>query len=142
MQRQVLTALGAVFLLAGCAGAFPGNPQNHAGLTMAEVFWEDGALKSASIIDGKEKQDVALVVRLPEGGSVDYRAAGVSAFQGQAIRGAVEQAVAAHLADAAPGVVQAITETILRGIALQTGAGLAKGAAGVVVPVVSGGGGG
>lgn len=106
-------------LFAAACGALPWNPQGSAGLTRAEVKWceseKDGAdryLCAAEIIDGKEKSDVKLTVKLPGGTEVDYQAKDVKAFRAHEVRSAVEEAVSEDVKSVAPGIVDSIVKAI------------------------------
>ncbi len=112
-------AVIAVTALGGCAGAVFGNPQGNAGITHAEVkvCESDGGTPyvcGAEIVDGKEKQNVKLTVEHPDGWKVRYAAAGVTAFEGQKIRGAVEEAVSEDAKAASPGIVDKITSSLVK----------------------------
>lgn len=101
--------------LAGCA-----SPQDGAGMTVARVTWcpePDGALRlcGAEIMDGKERRDVSLALRLPDGTAVVYQAADVRAFEAQALRAAVEKALIEEIGEAAPAVVEAVVAAVLKG---------------------------
>lgn len=106
----------AAFVLSACAGAVPWNDQNAAGVTKAEVTWSpEGKLQKARIIDGKEKEDVKLSVKLPSGAEVKYSASGVMAFDGQEVRAKVEAAVSDDVRAVAPDIVDTIVTAIVPG---------------------------
>lgn len=95
--------------------------QDRAGLTVADISWCPGpderqVLCGAKLIDGKERQDVELLVTLPDGGGVDYRARAVLAFEGQQIRAAVHAALIRELGQASPGLVDAIVSAVTGGV--------------------------
>jgi len=109
--------IALVFLLlpflAACAGAIPGNQQGYAGINKAEIeFDENGKPEYALIVGGKENDSVSLNVKTPDGLEVQYSASGSKAFDGQAVRGAVEQAISADVGDAAPGIVENVMEAL------------------------------
>ena len=120
MKRLIVLAAMAV---GACA-------QSDAGLTRAHVDWCDGKLCGASIIDGKEKGDVALRVAFPDGAEVEYRATDVKAFRAFEVRAAVERALAETAGQAAATVASAVTKAVLgaAGIEAVTGALGAKAA--------------
>ena len=100
-------------LLAACAGAFPGNPQGYSGINRAEIEFDDqGKPKTALIVGGKENESITLTVKTPDGLEVEYAATGARAFDGQAIRGAVEQAISADIKEAAPAIVGNLTAAL------------------------------
>lgn len=118
MRNTLLAILiTAVLALGACAGALPGNPQGYSGQTYATVeipckVGEELRLCKGEIRDGKEKAATTLKVELNEVGSMSYSAKEVRAFDGQAIRGEVEKAVAQHAADVTPGFVEAIVSIV------------------------------
>ena len=105
--------------LAACAGAMVGNPQGYAGITDAHVevgtvkAEEKPYIKEVRFRDGKEKQNVEITVKF-EGGvpTITYKAEGVTAFDGQKVRAAVEQAVSSDAKDAMPGIVDTIVKAV------------------------------
>jgi len=112
--------LALILFLAAC-GAIPGNEQVNAGITHATVKVcqkKDGGVFvcAAEIIDGKEKQNVSLVIKNPVGWQVEYSANGVRAFEGQKIRGAVEDAISDDLKAAAPGIVDSVMGAIVKAV--------------------------
>jgi hypothetical protein len=108
----------ALLLFVAACGAIPGNDQVDAGITKAtvEVCQTDGKpyFCGAEIIDGKEKQAVSLAVTQPDGWTVNYSASEVKAFDGQKIRGAVEQAISSDIKEAFPDIVEKITKAIIK----------------------------
>lgn len=115
----ILALVALAILASGCAGAVPGNPQGYSGINHGEFSYDPdtGALEG-EVWGGKENEDVALKVQAPDGTTIDYSASGTKAFDGQAVRGAVEEAVSADVKDSVPGIVDTITDAILQ---LQTG---------------------
>lgn len=117
MIRNAILALAAALLLAGCAGAVPWNPQGHAGINEGEFAYnpETGEI-TGHVIGGKEQDTVALNVETPDGLKVSYSASGVLAFDGQTVRGAVEQAVSEDVKEAAPGIVDSIVDAVRKAV--------------------------
>ena len=118
-MRKLIAPLLVVFVLAlgACAGAVPGNPQGFSGQTFATVeipckVGDEDRLCVGEIRDGKEKENVSLEVELHGVGTMKYSAAAVRAFDGQAIRGEVEKAVAQHAADVTPGFIDAVVDIV------------------------------
>jgi hypothetical protein len=95
-------------MLAGCAGR-----QDAAGITEVDVGWQAGQLETLSWTDGKEKQAVSLSVRFPDGAEVNYGAGEVKAFEGQAVRGRVADAITGVLGDVGPDVIDSLTNAVL-----------------------------
>lgn len=120
MKRALLAGLGLVLglVLAGC-GAVPWNDQVAAGITTATVEWCHAGDPPAAYIcavefkDGKEKKNISLGVQMPGGVAVAYSAQGVQAFDGQAVRAAVEKAISGDLGGAAPGLVDRVVGAIM-----------------------------
>ncbi len=111
-MKPILAALVAVLFLTGCAGAVPWNPQNNAGLTNVRIqYGEGGEISDVKWIDGKEKQDVLLIVDLTAK-TLRYSATGVDAFPAFITRAEVEKWVAEQFADAVPEVRNAIIGAI------------------------------
>lgn len=115
---KIIAAIAAL-MLAGCAGAAPWNPQGYSGITKAEV--EVGVLKagevpyikSVTFWNGKEYGSVALTVEFLDGKpKVVYAASGVTAFDGQKVRAAIEKAVSADLKATAPAIVDTIMDAV------------------------------
>ena len=123
MNRRIFAPAAILVLavvLSGCAGAVPWNDQTKAGLTVAEVEWCESAetadkyLCGARIVDGKEKKDVTLTIRLPNKAEVHYSAQGVKAFPAHKVRAAVEEAISADVKDSAPGIVDSLVESLVK----------------------------
>ena len=113
MKKAILAAVLAAGLSA-CAGAVPGNPQGYSGINHGRVsFYEDVKPREISVYGGKESGTVSLTGKLPDGTEFAYTATDTRSFDGQAIRGAVEQAVSSDAADVAPGIVDAITGAVI-----------------------------
>lgn len=118
---MTIAAFAMIGLLSAC-GAIPGNKQVNAGITHAtvEVCVTDDSTPyvcDAEIIDGKDKQAVKLNIENPSGWKVSYSASGVQAVEAITVRGAVEQAISSDLKDAAPGIVSAITDAVIKALA-------------------------
>jgi hypothetical protein len=120
IAKPVVTVLGAFTLSACVAGAIPGNPQGYAGIAKAEVAFcesrdpaKNRYVCSARVIDGKERENVELVVNLPLRGTVRYTAVGVKAFDGQRARAAVESAISSDIRQAFPGIVDTVTKALV-----------------------------
>lgn len=122
MQKLGLL-LAVAFLMTACAGAFPGNPQNYAGIARYEVEpvieeMPDGTpvifCCEWHITDGKEAQDIDLKVTGigTDGMTVSFTAKGVEAFEGQMIRGEVEKVVAEQFRIVVPDIIKGIIEGI------------------------------
>lgn len=113
---MLVNRLAAIILtasLAGCAGALPGNPQGYAGINHGEFEYNPKSGKlNGHIYGGKENEDVSLSMTTPKGLKVVYDAEGSKAFDGQAVRGAVEKAVSDDVKEAAPGIVSDIVDAI------------------------------
>lgn len=118
--RPIAAILASLALTACAAGAIPGNPQGHAGIAEAKVEFcgskdpaKDRYLRSARVIDGKERENVELLVTLPLKGTVRYSATGVKAFDGHKAREAVESAISNDMRQAFPGVIDAVTKALV-----------------------------
>lgn len=113
-MRAFIAALFAITLV-GCAGAVPGNPQGYSGINHAtfEYPTEEGTI-TGDIWGGKQQDTVAITIKHPSGVEVTYSASGTEAFEGQRIRGAVEKAVSADAKEAMPGIVDTITDAIIK----------------------------
>lgn len=88
-QRSFLNASLAVLAPAILALAVSACAQDFAGITRAEVTFEDGALAAVSFIGGKESQRMRWMLRGPKGLSAYYEAHDLRAFDGQALRAEV-----------------------------------------------------
>ncbi|NKB37878.1 MAG: hypothetical protein GKR93_12050 [Gammaproteobacteria bacterium] len=125
-MKKLLSVFLIVVLLAltGC-GSLPWNEQNNAGLTNVDLEGcdaeegVDGQLFcNIHIIDGKEKADVNVeIIRdIPNNTiTAKYSAKNVEAFDGQAIRGEVEKAVADTFRDVLPDMTKEIIKAIVPG---------------------------
>ncbi len=108
-------------LTSGC-GSLPWNPQGNAGITNVQMQGceadegIDGQLFcDIHILDGKEKTnvDVEVIRDLDENTiKASYTARNVEAFEGQAIRGEVERAIAETFREVLPGMTREIIEGI------------------------------
>ena len=105
--------VGAAVLLAGCAGAVPGNPQGFAGINKGTIRFVDGSPSLIEVWGGKEQSSVELSGTLPDGTAFTYSATDTKAFDGVKARAAVEAAVAAEVGDTLPGLVDAIMDALL-----------------------------
>ena len=88
-QRSFLNASLAVLAPAILALAVSACAQDYAGITRAEVTFEDGALAAVSFIGGKESQRMRWMLRGPNDLSAYYEAHDLRAFDGQALRAEV-----------------------------------------------------
>ena len=88
-QRSFLNASLAVLAPAILALAVSACAQDYAGITRAEVTFEDGALAAVSFIGGKESQRMRWMLRGPKGLSAYYEAHDLRVFDGQALRAEV-----------------------------------------------------
>jgi len=114
-----IAAIIVALLLAGCAGVVPWNPQGYSGITKADVevgvakAGEVPYIKSVTFWNGKEFGSVALTVEFLDGKpKVTYTAAGVTAFDGQRVRAAVEKAVSDDVRATAPAIVDTIMDAV------------------------------
>lgn len=110
---------GAAALLAAalgaCAGPVPWNLQSDAGINRLEArFPEDGMTTQVSVSGGKEQDLVTWTLVMPNGLGVRVEARGQRAFRAHELRAAVEKVVSADVRRAAPGIVDAIIDAILR----------------------------
>ncbi len=120
---MAVVALLSITMLSAC-GAIPGNTQVNAGITHAIVevcATDEGVVYvcEAEIVDGKDKQAVALNIDNPAGWKVNYSASGVQAVEAIKVRGAVEQSISADLRDSMPGIVDAVTSAVLKALTPQ-----------------------
>lgn len=112
-MKTFFATIGAAFLLSACAGALPGNPQGLAGINKGEFEYDPQTGKvSGEVIGGKESEAVKLSVKTPDGLEVTYSAKGVKAFDGQAVRAAVERAVSDGAKQAMPGIVDSVVSAV------------------------------
>ena len=88
-QRSFLNASLAVLALAILALAVLAFAQDYAGITRAEVTFEDGALAAVTFIGGKESQRMRWMLHGPNGLSAYYEAHDLRAFDGRALRAQV-----------------------------------------------------
>lgn len=113
MKSRFLNAL-ALLLLAGCAGAFPGNPQGYGGINKTSIGFSEAGMPTVERIDGKGRETIHVVFeRAPDGTlKAEYDAGGVT-VDGQALRAAVEDAVSEDVKEVFPGIVDAIISAIV-----------------------------
>ncbi|HDZ73685.1 MAG TPA: hypothetical protein ENH55_13150 [Aurantimonas coralicida] len=119
MIRLFACGIFATLILTGCIGLEPWNPQNNAGITNVTIEWcesakedTDNYLCKVSWIDGKEKADVSI----SWGDNFTYSANDVSAFRGQEIRAAVEEALAEAQVEVTTAIVDRIVGAIAGGL--------------------------
>lgn len=111
MKRSSLgvAALPIIFVLAGCT-------QNKAGIAKADLEWcptNSGlVLCKVNITDGKERDDVELEFTKKDGTKITYTAKGIRAFEGQALRAAVDKAISADIKAIAPGIVGSVVKAV------------------------------
>lgn len=102
---RIFICMLLALVLSACAGATPWNAQNHAGMNRVEMKYDKDGRPVFQRLDGKGREEMEFEIEKvnPDGSSViaRYRAGGVT-VDGQAIRGAVEQAVSADVAEAFP----------------------------------------
>ncbi len=126
--KMTAALVAVLFLVASCGGPLFVTKQENAGLT----HWKAGpnvkCLEAAKtdktlcyeleVFDGKEKQNVKFEITRSTDGvfKVTYNATAVKAFEGQAIRAAVEIEVAKALKDILPGMVDSLVKAILKSI--------------------------
>lgn len=110
-MRPTATSLAALALLLGGACTSAGG-----GLTLAEVQRcpDGGSVCAVELRDGKERDHVVVDVQGPDW-SARYEARTVRAFEGQAIRAALERAIAAELGQVPTGLVDRLLKA-LRGL--------------------------
>lgn len=122
MHRFILACV-SLLALSGCAGSLPGEShQGDAGMTVAKAEFKDvcsgpavhECLKYVEISDGKASADMAFSVN-PTDGEISFRRSGTT-VDGQAVRAAVEVAVAQQIGAVAPGVVDAIVRAVMTSI--------------------------
>lgn len=106
-------------VIAGCAMDPSRSEQAASGQTIVEARWCESYVEGSYLCglewkDGKEKSNVTLHVELPNGYKLDYTASDVKAFDGQAIRAAVE----AVMVDATAETIDNVTRGIIRGLIL------------------------
>jgi hypothetical protein len=115
----------ALFLLvAGCSFNPHDNAQTRAGITDVQIkFCSIGPVEAPtayapcliSYMDGKERTDVKLSADLGKG-LIEYKAGGSLAFDGQALRAAVEKAMLDAQVKVTGEVVDAITAAVIKSI--------------------------
>ena len=101
-------AVLAALLLSGCGSLSSANQYSGINYAKAE-FSESGRLREIVFAGGKQSGNVKLEVDLGNGAKATFSAEDVKAFDGQAIRAAVEAAQA----EAASEVVPQLTDTII-----------------------------
>ena len=86
------------------------NPQQYGGINRTEVEMPGGiALRRW---DGKERAEITAHATMADGSVIEYRAGGVTAFDGQAIRGEVEKVIGAANAKAIEELVPGFWDVI------------------------------
>ena len=120
VKRIALVALVAVVSLisAGCAGVNPfDNPQGYSGINEVEANFQvpegERGPTWIRVVGGKEETDVAFSFVLPDGTEFSYSATGVKAFEGAALRAAVEKAISSDVKESIPGIVDGVVSSIL-----------------------------
>ena len=91
-----------MLFLAGCAGT---SSQQYGGQTVGEYSGADGT--TIRIISAREADNVEFDIDLSKG-KASYKASGVKAFEGQAIRADVEKVLTEEYGEALPSVVDGI----------------------------------
>lgn len=117
-MKSIVILFLSIFLV-GCAITSEEyiRSQGASGQTLVDVKMchdskDEKYLCGVSWKDGKEKQSIKLKIELPNGAKLDYTADNVVAFDGQAIRAAVEQ----ELAGATAETIDAVTRSIIRAL--------------------------
>ena len=123
-MKVCLISLISALVLAACTFSPLDNAQTRAGITNVGVeFCAIGPVEAPtsyapcqiSYVDGKERHDVRLSADLGKG-IIEYEAGGSLAFDGQAIRGAVERALVEAQVEATGELVDAILEALRLGV--------------------------
>ena len=116
--------LALLLLVAGCSFNPHDNAQTRAGITDVQIqFCSVGPVEAPtayvpcliSYMDGKERTDVKLSADLGKG-LIEYKAGGSLAFDGQALRAAVEKAMLDAQVNVTGEVVDAITAAVIKSI--------------------------
>lgn len=85
------------------------SAQNYAGITKADfTFNDDGQLKTATIVDGKESAEKAWAADLSKG-KLEYNSSDVKAFEGQKARAEVHKILLSEV----PDVADSLTDKIM-----------------------------
>lgn len=123
MRRHTIFAASALVLAltTACAGVNPfDNPQAYSGINEVEATFQVPEGKSGptwvKVIGGKEQEAVGLTLDLPDGTRATYTASGVKAFDGVALRAAVEQAISNDVKEAAPGIVDSVVAAVIKAV--------------------------
>ena len=120
MLKKIYSILmiGLVFAVSGCAGALPWNKQNYAGINEVHFKWcendKTGEFMACDvmIIDAKENGTIDFKFSMPDGTILNFAADDVKAFEGQAIRAGVEQAIVEQFGNVAPEIIDKIMSRI------------------------------
>ena len=109
MIKSIIAAATAIVLLSAC-----GTANQYSGVNYAKAeFAESGQLRDLVFAGGKESGEVSLEVELPQLGKAKFIGKDVKAFDGQAVRAAVEKAQAEVLGEVAPHLTNAIMARLL-----------------------------
>lgn len=110
---RVIMCMFISLFLAACAGAYPGNPQNYAGLNDLNIHYDDEGRPVVSRRDGKGREALRVKIEKKTDGSyvAEYESEGVT-VTGQEVRAAVEQAVSEDVANAFPEFKDLLTTTL------------------------------
>lgn len=125
----IVVALALALTLGGCAGAVretisvagesaekvEWNPQQYAGINRGTVRFPDGM--EAEVVGGKEQGRIALAYK-DKDREVLYEAENVKAFDGHAVRAAVEQSISADLRASAPGIVDSVVSAVFKALGM------------------------
>lgn len=94
------------------------NPQSYAGITAVDARWSEatGKLERIQVFQGKGGESFDVDADL-EKGTVSWKGKNVT-VDGQKVRAAVEQAVSNDVKDVAPGIVDAITSSVVKALGI------------------------
>lgn len=105
-------AVSTVLLLSACGSLSSANQYSGVNYAKAE-FSGNGQLREIVFAGGKESGLVDLMVDLGNGAKAQFKGSDVRAFDGQAVRAAVEKAQAEVVGEVAPDLTDAIMERLL-----------------------------
>lgn len=106
-----LLPIAAMLALSACTA------NEYGGINHVRVsFNDDGKPSEAVLYGGKEQEAIELKVTGLNGLNVEYRANGVSAFEGQKIRAELEKAQVEVLGKATPSLTDALVKIVTGGL--------------------------